>query len=94
MSPHRGNNFRQFVNFLAQVKQGEVDGVKVRLHRLQSLISSSYIEHLECTRDEDLDTHLHHSLMYVDEATQLLHDYHMTTTHLSHNCHMTITAVT
>ena len=66
MSPHRGSNFRQFVNFLAQVKQGEVDGVKVRLHRLQSLISSSYIEHLECTRDEDLDIHLHHSLMYVD----------------------------
>ena len=70
------------MNFLAQVKQGEVDGVKVRLHRLQSLISTSYIEHLECARDEDLGAHLHHSLVYVDEATHLSHD-------LSYTSHVT-----
>jgi len=62
---HRGSNFHKFVNFLAQVKQGEVEGTKVRLDRLQSLISTSCIEHIECAKDDDLDTQLHHSLMYV-----------------------------
>ena len=61
----RGSNFRKFVNFLAQVKQGQVGGIKVRLDRLQALISTSCIEHLEFGRDEDADRALQHRLMYV-----------------------------
>ena len=66
----RGSNFRKFVNFLAEVKQGQVGGIKVRLDRLQALISTSCIEHLEFGRDEDADRQLQHRLMYV------LYDWH------------------
>ncbi len=52
---YRGNNFRKFINFLAKVKHGSVDGVKVRLSSLQALIPTSYIENLEVTMDEDAD---------------------------------------
>lgn len=59
----KGSNFREFVNFLAQVKQGQVGGIKVRLDRLQALISTSCIEHLEFGRDEDADRALQHRLI-------------------------------
>jgi len=55
---HRGNNFRKFINFLAQVKHGVVDGVKVRLSSLQALIPTSYVEHLEVSMDEEVDKSL------------------------------------
>jgi phosphorylase kinase alpha/beta subunit len=59
----KGNNFRKFVNFLAQLKQGEVEGLKVRVDRLQSLIRTSCIERLECGHWDQLDRHLQQSLM-------------------------------
>lgn len=37
----------------------------MRLDRLQALISTSCIEHLEFGRDEDADRALQHRLMYV-----------------------------
>ncbi|CAH1778896.1 unnamed protein product [Owenia fusiformis] len=43
----RGPNVKQLLNLLAQFKMGEVDGVKVRLGRLQELISSGCVEHLD-----------------------------------------------
>ena len=59
---HRGNNFRKFINFLAQVKQGEVNGLKVRLDRLQVLIPTSYVEHLDIGKDDEMDKSLQHRL--------------------------------
>ena len=47
------------------MKQGQVGEIKVRLDRLQALISTSCIEHLEFGRDEDADRALQHRLMYV-----------------------------
>ena len=40
----------------------------MRLDRLQALISTSCIEHLEFGRDEDADRALQHRLMYVHVA--------------------------
>ena len=48
-------HFEKFIKFLAEVKQGQVAGVKVRLDRLQALISTSCTEHLEFEKDDDLD---------------------------------------
>ena len=59
----RGRNFRKFVNFLAQLKQGEVEGLKVRVDRLQSLIRTSCIERLECGHWDQVDRHLQQRLM-------------------------------
>jgi hypothetical protein len=61
----RGSNFSYFINFLAEVKQGQVGGVKIHLNRLQVLISTSCIEHLEFARDGSMDKELHHKLRYV-----------------------------
>ena len=54
----RGNNFRKFIDFLAQVKHGVVNGIKVRLNSLQALISTSYVENLEVSMDEETDKSL------------------------------------
>ncbi|KAK6186118.1 hypothetical protein SNE40_008216 [Patella caerulea] len=43
----RGHNFGEFLDLLAQFKKGSVDGVRVRLGRLQSFIQSACIEHLD-----------------------------------------------
>ena len=59
----RGRNFRKFVNFLAQLKQGEVEGLKVRVDRLQSLIRTSCIERLECGHWDQIDKHLQQRIM-------------------------------
>ena len=58
----RGSNFSNFIKFLAEVKQGRVGEVKVRQDRLQALISTSYIEHLEFDKDDSLDRVLEHKL--------------------------------
>ena len=60
---HRGSNFRKFVNFLAQLKQGEFEGLKVRVDRLQSLIKTSCIERLECGHWDEVDKQLQQRLM-------------------------------
>lgn len=59
----RGSNFRKFVNFLAQLKQGEVEGLKVRVDRLQSLIKTACIERLECGQLNEMDKQLQQRLM-------------------------------
>ncbi|XP_053402296.1 phosphorylase b kinase regulatory subunit beta-like isoform X7 [Mercenaria mercenaria] len=43
----RGKNFSEFLELLAQFKSGDVDGIRVRVGRLQTLISSACIEHLD-----------------------------------------------
>ena len=43
----RDPQFGSMLNFLAQLRQGHCEGVKVRLGRLQNLLSSSCIEHLD-----------------------------------------------
>lgn len=43
----RGKNFSEFLDLLAQFKSGDVDGIRVRVGRLQTLISSACIEHLD-----------------------------------------------
>jgi len=56
-------HFTDYIEFLAELKQGTVTGVKVRLDRLQALISTSSIEHLEFGgEDVNLDKALLHRL--------------------------------
>ncbi|XP_005099610.1 phosphorylase b kinase regulatory subunit beta isoform X2 [Aplysia californica] len=43
----RGQNFTEFLELLSQFKKGDVDGIRVRLGRLQSFISSAAVEHLD-----------------------------------------------
>ncbi|KAH9489748.1 hypothetical protein Btru_036653 [Bulinus truncatus] len=43
----RGHNFAEFLELLSQFKKGDVDGIRVRLGRLQSFISSAAVEHLD-----------------------------------------------
>ncbi|BFZ13480.1 hypothetical protein BsWGS_16519 [Bradybaena similaris] len=43
----RGHNFAEFLELLSQFKRGDVDGIRVRLGRLQSFISSAAVEHLD-----------------------------------------------
>ena len=43
----RDPHFDKMVKFLAQIKSGQVDGIKVRLGRVQNLLASSCIEHLD-----------------------------------------------
>ncbi|CAL1542018.1 unnamed protein product [Lymnaea stagnalis] len=43
----RGHNFVEFLELLSQFKKGDVDGIRVRLGRLQSFISSAAVEHLD-----------------------------------------------
>ena len=55
--------YSKFVDLLAQMKHGEVDGIKVRLDRLQAFIPTSYIEHIASGKDDDIDRQLQHKLM-------------------------------
>jgi len=43
----RDPHFDKMVKFLAQIKSGQVDGIKVRIGRVQNLLASSCIEHLD-----------------------------------------------
>ncbi|GFN77190.1 phosphorylase b kinase regulatory subunit beta, partial [Plakobranchus ocellatus] len=43
----RGHNFVEFLELLSQFKRGDVDGIRVRLGRLQTFISSAAVEHLD-----------------------------------------------
>eukprot|EP00731_Ephydatia_muelleri_P025986 Em0018g86a len=56
----KGPGFYSFVNFLSLLKQGEVNGIRVRLDRLQALISTSCVENLECSQ---LDNSLEQKLL-------------------------------
>ncbi|CAF0884251.1 unnamed protein product, partial [Brachionus calyciflorus] len=51
----RGPQRNELLELLSQFKQGQVNGVPVRLERLQTLITSACLEHLDFL-DEDTDT--------------------------------------
>ncbi|XP_018326902.1 probable phosphorylase b kinase regulatory subunit beta isoform X2 [Agrilus planipennis] len=65
----RDPQFKKMLDLLAMLKQGYCDGVKVRIGRLQNLISSSCMEHLDFMNIIDLpdDSFSHFE--------QLVHDY-------------------
>lgn len=65
----RDPQFKKMLDLLAMLKKGYCDGVKVRVGRLQNLISSSCVEHLDFMNVLDLP---------IDTFTQfkqLQHDY-------------------
>jgi len=49
----RDPQFSEMINFLAELRHGHCEGVKVRLGRLQNLLSSSCIEHLDFLPGQD-----------------------------------------
>lgn len=50
----RDPQFKEMIDLLAMLKKGYFDGMKVRIGRLQNLISSSCIEHLDFMSQSDL----------------------------------------
>ncbi|XP_039952153.1 probable phosphorylase b kinase regulatory subunit beta isoform X2 [Bactrocera neohumeralis] len=50
----RDPQFKEMLNLLAMLKKGYCDGMKVRIGRLQNLISSSCIEHLDFMNQTNL----------------------------------------
>lgn len=65
----RDPQFNKMVDLLAMFKKGHCDSVKVRIGRLQNLLSSSCIEHLDFMRLND-KTELN-----IQSFQQLVHDY-------------------
>lgn len=51
----RDPQFKEMLDLLAMLKKGYCDGMKVRIGRLQNLISSSCMEHLDFVSDIDTD---------------------------------------
>ena len=54
----------QFVvitNFLSELRQGTIDGVKIRLGRLQNLLSSCCIEHLDSVSGYEISAEAAHA---------------------------------
>ncbi|KAG0711404.1 putative phosphorylase b kinase regulatory subunit beta [Chionoecetes opilio] len=72
----RDIHFRELLDLLAQLKTGYCDGLKVRTGRLQNLISSSCIEHLDfmSTMDIDLDIQAFEQLQHASIGYQSLTD--------------------
>ncbi|CAD7086045.1 unnamed protein product [Hermetia illucens] len=64
----RDPQFKEMLNLLAMLKKGFCDGMKVRIGRLQNLISSSCIEHLDFLNQSDLPEG-------ESTFTQLNHEY-------------------
>ncbi|XP_055382717.1 probable phosphorylase b kinase regulatory subunit beta isoform X2 [Condylostylus longicornis] len=50
----RDPQFKEMLDLLAMLKKGYCDGIKVRIGRLQNLISSSCIEHLDFINQSDM----------------------------------------
>ena len=57
------------LKFLSALKRGECEGVKVRLGRLQNLLSSSCVEHLDFLANVNLDS------LAVEPLDELLGHY-------------------
>ncbi|CAL4083790.1 unnamed protein product, partial [Meganyctiphanes norvegica] len=72
----RDVHFRELLDLLAQLKTGYCDGLKVRTGRLQNLISSSCIEHLDfmSTLDIELDISPFEQLQHTSIGYQSLTD--------------------
>ncbi|XP_043476951.1 probable phosphorylase b kinase regulatory subunit beta isoform X1 [Leptopilina heterotoma] len=64
----RDPQFKEMLDLFAMLKKGYCDGIKVRIGRLQNLISSSCIEHLDFLSNLDIDIDL-------NPFKQLEHDY-------------------
>ncbi|KAK7865402.1 hypothetical protein R5R35_001882 [Gryllus longicercus] len=64
----RDPQFKEMLDLLAMLKKGYCDGLKVRVGRLQNLISSSCIEHLDFMNTVDVDLDL-------VQFRQLEHEY-------------------
>lgn len=65
----RDPQFKEMLNLMAMLKKGNCDGIKVRIGRLQNLISSSCIEHL------DFMTSLEASELGIEQFRQIEHEY-------------------
>ncbi|XP_022918689.1 probable phosphorylase b kinase regulatory subunit beta isoform X2 [Onthophagus taurus] len=65
----RDPQFKKMLDLLAMLKKGYCDGIKVRLGRLQNLISSSCVEHLDFMTVLDLPQ------QKFTQFKQLEHDY-------------------
>ncbi len=65
----RDAQFNKMVDLLAMFKKGYCDTVKVRIGRLQNLLSSSCIEHLDFMKLSDK------SDLEIQQFQQLVHDY-------------------
>ncbi|RZC40824.1 phosphorylase b kinase regulatory subunit beta [Asbolus verrucosus] len=65
----RDPQFKKMLDLLAMLKKGYCDGVKVRVGRLQNLISSSCVEHLDFMNVLDLPNDT------FTQFKQLQHDY-------------------
>ncbi|XP_058821728.1 probable phosphorylase b kinase regulatory subunit beta isoform X3 [Topomyia yanbarensis] len=65
----RDPQFKEMIDLLAMLKKGYCDGMKVRIGRLQNLISSSCIEHLDFMSHMDLPDPSESSF------AQIHHDY-------------------
>ncbi|XP_055637325.1 probable phosphorylase b kinase regulatory subunit beta isoform X2 [Toxorhynchites rutilus septentrionalis] len=65
----RDPQFKEMIDLLAMLKKGYCDGMKVRIGRLQNLISSSCIEHLDFMSQSDLPDPSESSF------AQIHHDY-------------------
>lgn len=65
----RDPQFKEMLDLLAMLKKGYCDGMKVRIGRLQNLISSSCMEHLDFMSTSDLPD--------TDESSfnQIHHEY-------------------
>ncbi|RZF33916.1 hypothetical protein LSTR_LSTR012258 [Laodelphax striatellus] len=65
----RDPQFKQMLDLMAMLKKGYCDGIKVRIGRLQNLISSSCIEHLDFMNMIDPEE------VTFNQIKQLQHDY-------------------
>ncbi|XP_013133618.1 PREDICTED: probable phosphorylase b kinase regulatory subunit beta isoform X3 [Papilio polytes] len=65
----RDPHFKQMLDLFAMLKKGHCDGVKVRLGRLQNLISSSCIEHLDFMSQGEFPSEM------FSQFRQLEHEY-------------------
>ncbi|XP_064114166.1 probable phosphorylase b kinase regulatory subunit beta isoform X2 [Macrobrachium nipponense] len=72
----RDVHFRELLDLLAMLKNGHCDGLKIRTGRLQNLISSSCIEHLDfmSAMDIDLDIKPFEQLKHASIGYQSLTD--------------------
>ncbi|KAI5632587.1 glycosyl hydrolases family 15 domain-containing protein [Phthorimaea operculella] len=65
----RDPHFKQMLDLFAMLKKGHCDGVKVRLGRLQNLISSSCMEHLDFMSQGEFPSEM------FTQFKQLQHEY-------------------
>lgn len=72
----RDPQFKEMLDLLAMLKKGYCDGMKVRIGRLQNLISSSCMEHLDFVSEipetsEDSFVQMHHEYIGYQSLTDV-----------------------